>query len=265
MHTRIDETIAQVVATAKVSNLYINRNIVGAVVGVQPFGSEGLSGTGLKAGGPLYLQRLLATRPQDDLAQSLSVANVEQLAAPDNEIQAREAFSTWAAQEAPAIAKLFRRYCKIGHSYTRQVLPGPTGERNSYSLLPRQRVLCLAEDRTDLLTQIAATLAVGTQALMSESQRPLVSALPNAVQACFVFEADWACGNTEYDAILHHGDCDQLRHVCQLAAQRKGTIVGVSGLNRGETDIPLERLLTEHALSVNTAAAGGNASLMTLD
>jgi RHH-type proline utilization regulon transcriptional repressor/proline dehydrogenase/delta 1-pyrroline-5-carboxylate dehydrogenase len=42
----------------------VNRNVIGAVVGVQPFGGEGLSGTGPKAGGALYLQRLLATRPQ---------------------------------------------------------------------------------------------------------------------------------------------------------------------------------------------------------
>jgi RHH-type transcriptional regulator, proline utilization regulon repressor / proline dehydrogenase / delta 1-pyrroline-5-carboxylate dehydrogenase len=44
---------------ARAGNVYVNRNIVGAVVGVQPFGGEGLSGTGPKAGGPLYLLRLL--------------------------------------------------------------------------------------------------------------------------------------------------------------------------------------------------------------
>jgi RHH-type proline utilization regulon transcriptional repressor/proline dehydrogenase/delta 1-pyrroline-5-carboxylate dehydrogenase len=64
VHTRIDETIAQVTGSAKVGNLYVNRNMVGAVVGVQPFGGEGLSGTGPKAGGPLYLYRLLANRPE---------------------------------------------------------------------------------------------------------------------------------------------------------------------------------------------------------
>ena len=46
-----------------VGNIYVNRNMIGAVVGVQPFGGEGLSGTGPKAGGPLYLQRLLSQRP----------------------------------------------------------------------------------------------------------------------------------------------------------------------------------------------------------
>lgn len=65
MHTRIDETIARVTGSAKVGNLYVNRNMVGAVVGVQPFGGEGLSGTGPKTGGPLYLYRLLSSRPQD--------------------------------------------------------------------------------------------------------------------------------------------------------------------------------------------------------
>ena len=55
VHTRIDETIAQVTGSAHVGNLYVNRNMVGAVVGVQPFGGEGLSGTGPKAGGPLSL------------------------------------------------------------------------------------------------------------------------------------------------------------------------------------------------------------------
>ncbi|MEO7055756.1 MAG: trifunctional transcriptional regulator/proline dehydrogenase/L-glutamate gamma-semialdehyde dehydrogenase, partial [Caldimonas sp.] len=57
VHTRIDETVAQVVGAAHVGNVYVNRNVVGAVVGVQPFGGEGLSGTGPKAGGPLYLLR----------------------------------------------------------------------------------------------------------------------------------------------------------------------------------------------------------------
>ncbi|MEO8161822.1 MAG: bifunctional proline dehydrogenase/L-glutamate gamma-semialdehyde dehydrogenase PutA, partial [Arenimonas sp.] len=63
LHTRIDETISQVVQRARIGNVYVNRNIVGAVVGVQPFGGEGLSGTGPKAGGPLYLLHLLSSRP----------------------------------------------------------------------------------------------------------------------------------------------------------------------------------------------------------
>jgi RHH-type transcriptional regulator, proline utilization regulon repressor / proline dehydrogenase / delta 1-pyrroline-5-carboxylate dehydrogenase len=62
IHSRIDDTIEYITARAKVGNLYVNRNIIGAVVGVQPFGGEGLSGTGPKAGGPHYLLRFATER-----------------------------------------------------------------------------------------------------------------------------------------------------------------------------------------------------------
>jgi RHH-type proline utilization regulon transcriptional repressor/proline dehydrogenase/delta 1-pyrroline-5-carboxylate dehydrogenase len=62
VHSRIEETIRQIRARARVGNLYVNRNQIGAVVGVQPFGGEGLSGTGPKAGGPHYLFRFATER-----------------------------------------------------------------------------------------------------------------------------------------------------------------------------------------------------------
>ncbi|HNC18958.1 MAG TPA: aldehyde dehydrogenase family protein, partial [Accumulibacter sp.] len=62
IHSRIDETINRLVARLPVGNIYVNRNLVGAVVGVQPFGGEGLSGTGPKAGGPHYLYRFACER-----------------------------------------------------------------------------------------------------------------------------------------------------------------------------------------------------------
>ncbi|MBP7668330.1 MAG: aldehyde dehydrogenase family protein, partial [Burkholderiaceae bacterium] len=60
VQTRIDSRALQIAAQARVGNVYVNRNMVGAVVGVQPFGGEGLSGTGPKAGGPHYLYRFCA-------------------------------------------------------------------------------------------------------------------------------------------------------------------------------------------------------------
>src|SRR5215211_2937827 len=57
IHSRIDATIERIVARLGVGNVYVNRNMIGAVVGVQPFGGHGLSGTGPKAGGPHYLPR----------------------------------------------------------------------------------------------------------------------------------------------------------------------------------------------------------------
>ncbi len=62
IHSRLDSTIERIVARARIGNIYVNRNLVGAVVGTQPFGGEGLSGTGPKAGGPHYLQRFAVER-----------------------------------------------------------------------------------------------------------------------------------------------------------------------------------------------------------
>jgi RHH-type proline utilization regulon transcriptional repressor/proline dehydrogenase/delta 1-pyrroline-5-carboxylate dehydrogenase len=59
VHSRIDSFARHVAARARVGNVYVNRNMIGAVVGVQPFGGMGLSGTGPKAGGPHYLERFL--------------------------------------------------------------------------------------------------------------------------------------------------------------------------------------------------------------
>ncbi|THG84849.1 trifunctional transcriptional regulator/proline dehydrogenase/L-glutamate gamma-semialdehyde dehydrogenase [Pseudomonas sp. A-1] len=263
VHTRIDETIAQVVDSARVGNLYVNRNMVGAVVGVQPFGGEGLSGTGPKAGGPLYLYRLLATRPQDAVSRQLQDGEGQRA---DARGPAFPALLEWAHKQQPELAALAERYASLAQSGLTQVLSGPTGERNTYSLLPRERVLCLADDERDLLAQLAAVLAVGCRVLWADNaaSRKLLAQLPLAVQQRIQLVGDWASCELGFDAIIHHGDSDQLREVCQLAAKRPGAIVGVNGLGRGDTDIPLERLLIEHALSVNTAAAGGNASLMTI-
>ncbi len=260
VHTRIDETITQVVNAAHAGNLYVNRNMVGAVVGVQPFGGEGLSGTGPKAGGPLYLYRLLSTRPQDAIAGQLASEGAER--APGL-APGFDALRDWAKEQQPAIAELASRYAALAVSGMTQLLSGPTGERNSYSLLPRERVLCLADDVQDLLAQLAAALAVGCRALWvdSDASRQLLASLPQAVQERIELVADWTRCSLSIDAILHHGDSDELRLVSQQAAARPGPIIGVNGLERGNTDIALERLLIEHALSINTAAAGGNASL----
>jgi RHH-type proline utilization regulon transcriptional repressor/proline dehydrogenase/delta 1-pyrroline-5-carboxylate dehydrogenase len=62
IHSRIDATIQYIANRMPVGNMYVNRNMIGAVVGVQPFGGERLSGTGPKAGGPHYLPRLCMER-----------------------------------------------------------------------------------------------------------------------------------------------------------------------------------------------------------
>ena len=62
IHSRIQAFVDEVTGAARVGNIYVNRSMIGAVVGVQPFGGEGLSGTGPKAGGPNYLLRFVTER-----------------------------------------------------------------------------------------------------------------------------------------------------------------------------------------------------------
>jgi RHH-type proline utilization regulon transcriptional repressor/proline dehydrogenase/delta 1-pyrroline-5-carboxylate dehydrogenase len=62
IHTRIDATAQYIATRVRTGNIYVNRTIIGATVGVQPFGGEGLSGTGPKAGGPHYLLRFATER-----------------------------------------------------------------------------------------------------------------------------------------------------------------------------------------------------------
>ncbi|WP_027349448.1 trifunctional transcriptional regulator/proline dehydrogenase/L-glutamate gamma-semialdehyde dehydrogenase [Halotalea alkalilenta] len=266
IHTRIDETIAKVIAKAQVGNLYVNRNIVGAVVGVQPFGGEGLSGTGPKAGGPIYLTRLLSVRPN---GVPLSAADEEGMSTTQREaiLPALERFERWAREQGqPELADYCRLLAELTPSGVTLVLPGPTGERNTYTLLPRERVLCLADHDQDLLTQLAALLAVGSKAIWVENEqsRRCLAQLPEELCERIELVDDWQADGVEFDAVLHHGDSDALLDVCRAVSARPGPIVSVFGLARDERAVPIEHLLVERALSVNTAAAGGNASLMTI-
>nr|EKQ9175875.1 trifunctional transcriptional regulator/proline dehydrogenase/L-glutamate gamma-semialdehyde dehydrogenase [Cronobacter sakazakii] len=268
VHTRIDETIAQVTGSAHVGNLYVNRNMVGAVVGVQPFGGEGLSGTGPKAGGPLYLYRLLASRPETAVQTTLERHDARY--AQDAQVKAlitrpHQALTEWAAGR-PELKALCEHYLALSQSGVQRTLPGPTGERNTYTLLPRERVLCLADNEQDLLVQLAAATSAGSRVLWVDEplQRTLAKQLPAAVNAIIDFAKPDVLFSQRFDAVIYHGDSDQLRALCEKVAARDGAIVSVQGFARGETNLLLERLWLERSLSVNTAAAGGNASLMTI-
>ena len=270
VHTRIDETIAKVVDNVNAGNMYVNRNIVGAVVGVQPFGGDGLSGTGPKAGGPLYLYRLLSTRPADAVARHFQRADGEakvDSVLRDQLIKPLHALKAWAeSNQLAELSSLCEQFAAQSQSGISRLLPGPTGERNSYTILPREHVLCLADNEADLLAQLAAVLAVGSSAVFQDGEpaKSLRARLPKELQAKVKLVADWNKDEVAFDAVIHHGDSDQLRAVCEQVAKRAGAIVGVHGLSSGDHQIALERLVIERAVSVNTAAAGGNASLMTI-
>jgi RHH-type proline utilization regulon transcriptional repressor/proline dehydrogenase/delta 1-pyrroline-5-carboxylate dehydrogenase len=258
LHTRIDETIARVVERARAGNVYVNRNMVGAVVGVQPFGGEGLSGTGPKAGGPLYLYRLLSRRPADAVSRALPARGTS-VAAP-LDATPLNTLRDWAhAEGRTVLAALCDRYAAQARTGWSQDLPGPTGERNVYRLVSRRATLCLADDDTDRLVQLVAVLAVGSRAVWPPTAAALHRMLPAAVQARIALDE-----NAAPDAVLFHGSASALAALCRRIAQREGPIVAVQGLAPGDTGIRLERLVVERVVSINTAAAGGNATLMTI-
>ena len=258
VHSRIDETIDFITARAHVGNIYVNRNIVGAVVGVQPFGGEGKSGTGPKAGGPLYLKRLQrfanVTRAAHTIHQQ-----------PDGAF-GRPAFHSllsWAGTHGHSrVVALGETYVHATLLNTSLVLPGPTGERNTLQFAPRGAVLCAASEVGVLLNQLAACFATGNRAVVAGATAQLLPAgLPQTVRdAIDVIEQPALDATPVHIALV---DTKRLAELLPVLAARDGALVPV--VETGETDaIPLWRLVAERAVCVNTTAAGGNASLMTL-
>ncbi len=252
VHSRIDETIDFVTARIRAGNLYVNRNMIGAVVGVQPFGGVGLSGTGPKAGGPWALHRLR----RDLRAPPVPIGEG---AAPPPALAALQAWADASGRsELAARCKSLAKASPLSKSLE---LPGPTGESNRLRFIGRGLALCIAGDEREALHQIAAALATGNRvALAAPAAAALVGQLPEAV--------------TRVVSVVHDisaVDCDvALCQPAQAAAVRRALAAGSGARvrtvtpNEADGEFPVEALVAEQTLSVNTAAAGGNASLMTL-
>lgn len=141
IHTRIDDRVTDVTSKLNVGNIYVNRNQIGAVVGSQPFGGEGLSGTGPKAGGPDYVARF-----SDPGRKILSG---DKVAASGEVVQA--ALDTVTVQREPLSATS---------------LPGPTGESNMLSIFGRGKVLCLGPGQAAAAEQARSASAAGCTAVV---------------------------------------------------------------------------------------------------
>lgn len=230
VHTRIDEMSLHCVKVINAGNVYINRSIIGATVGVQPFGGLGLSGTEPKAGGPLYRNSLLAS--------------------PDS-----RALPVWAQQQSP---------------WPRQTeLTGPTAERNLYQLQPRGRVLCLFETITGFDSMADAIEQTGNHAVvLGESARRYLTPVSEQPKGTEVLPDQQSIEMADIDAILFEGDADRLLRVLQAVRLRPSAMVPVMSLRTEQIKAgdswPTYRLVQEKSICINTAAAGGNASLMML-
>ena len=246
IHTRLEETVAHVTARVRAGNLYVNRNVIGAIVGVQPFGGRGLSGTGPKAGGPLYLGRLVEQAPAANIGPIAARAQF------DN-------FVRWLDRIGePSKAVAARKYGAASALGAHVELPGPVGERNVYSLHPRGRIGMRPSTREGLFEQMAAVLATGNKGQVVGMDLP--SGLPADVAAAFTTRVAERCA-----AVLVEGDAAAVGRTVKEAAEHSGPIVSVH-VARTDQALAYETrwLLEEVAASINTTAAGGNASLMML-
>lgn len=139
LHTRIDSRVQAISDSIKAGNIYVNRNQIGAIVGSQPFGGEGLSGTGPKAGGPRYMLRMCKAKPQTSREAWTTVANVAAV-----QSQINEAAKTMSHATLKSL-----------------IMAGPTGETNTLTASARPPVLCLGPGQNALTQQIKAVEAHG--------------------------------------------------------------------------------------------------------
>lgn len=265
LHTRIEGRVQEVVDSIAVGNVYVNRNQIGAVVGSQPFGGEGLSGTGPKAGGPHYLRRFRkapgSNAPIVDASPATSRSLSDNLpksdladwsTRPDRIAILRKHLRGKAADAISAAATL---------EYGATDLPGPTGEANTLTLHPRGTALALGPDADTLLAQAVQALAAGCavlavapgapQALNALTGKGLpISALDGALIPDALAPLDIA-------VVAYAGDEATMRDLRKALATRKGPIVPLIS----EVLYPAA-YAHERAVCVDTTAAGGNASLL---
>ncbi len=222
LHSRIDDRVQMIASRIRAGNLYINRNQIGAVVGSQPFGGEGMSGTGPKAGGAHYLAGF--TR------------------APLGQLPADNVASIDASVDPNALAK---DLAALPDPRDRQLavhdLPGPTGESNRLSLHPRGRVLCLGPGREVAARQCEIAKAAGCSALAIDGHlEPAALAKLAAL-----------------DAVIIWSDAETARPYAQALAARDGALIPL--LMQADPTAQLQR---ERHLCIDTTAAGGNAALL---
>ena len=221
LHTRIDETIGRVVERIEAGNIYVNRNIIGATVGVQPFGGARLSGTGPKAGGPLYLARLVAATPRRRARRARGDGAA---------LGALRVYIDWLrasgrAEEAERCVGLASR-SPLG---ARVELSGPVGERNVYALRRRGGSRRWRRIDSAALMQIGAILAAGNDAIVSPGEDRELKGLPLELVHRVTMALDPLAAPV-LAGVLFEGEAAALAATMRRLAQRPGPIVRLQAL-----------------------------------
>ena len=234
LHTRIDDRVEHVTSNLNVGNIYINRNQIGAVVGSQPFGGEGMSGTGPKAGGPHYVKQF-TKRPS---AEALPATEGQSASLSD--IQA-------------AIDAIHRgsQTGSRGKILAAAELPGPTGESNRLSTFGKGVVLCLGPSAEAADVQAAAAESVNCQTVRIAPGVSGDSAIDGTFDPALIADLDG------FDAVVLWSDGDQARAIRTALADRKGMLIPLI-----QTGDIAAVCVKERHICIDTTAAGGNASLL---
>ncbi len=224
IHSRIDDRIQQIIDNLHMGNIYVNRNQIGAVVGSQPFGGEGLSGTGPKAGGPSYLARL--TSPVFPVSEFKSGAKAN--------------FD--AAQSAiNALPSPSRKPLQTTD------LPGPTGESNQLSTYARGKILCLGPSKKQADQQADEARATGCIPLrICEGGDVNGALLPTDLTRL-----------TGFDAVTFWGAEQDARAYRIALSERQRAILPLITSAGDPSKYHIER-----HVCIDTTASGGNAELL---
>ncbi len=260
IHSRVDRRIEHIASRIKVGNTYVNRNQIGAIVGSQPFGGEGLSGTGPKAGGPQYVRRFIkgdvTEKPAQssekvvsgDAAQKLidNVANIEVPEAKGRQETLKPFFG-----EVPA---------PLDEGY--EEMPGPTGEQNHLSCHARGVVLCLGPDAESAVEQAGVALSQGNQAVViapgaEQAVADAIKAGLPVAAADGVLESDALSTLEGFDAVVSVAQKPLLKQYRSALCKREGALLPI--ITEHKLD---QRYVIERHLCIDTTAAGGNASLI---
>ena len=255
LHTRIDETIARVVERIEAGNVYVNRNIIGATVGVQPFG-----GSGSRAPARRRAARSIWRASSRNRRATRSLGS-----------RAPSALGPCAPISTGSARPDIRRRPSAASALSRSPLGarvefmGPVGERNVYTLRRRGRIAALATNRSAALIEIGAILAAGNDAIVSPGEDLALKGLPPELVQRVTMALD-PLAAPALAGVLFEGGAQELAAAMRRLAARPGPIVRIQALTpeqlaAGE-DFDLSALVEEVAIATNTAAAGGNASLM---
>jgi RHH-type proline utilization regulon transcriptional repressor/proline dehydrogenase/delta 1-pyrroline-5-carboxylate dehydrogenase len=269
LHTRMDNRVQEIVDQVKVGNCYVNRNQIGAVVGSQPFGGEGLSGTGPKAGGPHYVARFFKApnvQAEADLSAPLSFKDLQKAA--DKLAADQKKRSHW-AEDAYRLAAIKGAVdlpvawdADLQCDLSAVDLPGPTGESNRLSLAPRGTILVTGPDKETALMQAVSALVTGNTVIIAcgkgdELAKQLAASGAPVIGLNGSLDVTALEQLSGIDAIASNADEAHLRALRQAMAGRDGVLLPL--ITEGLA--PCRYVLERH-LCIDTTAAGGNASLL---